>query len=90
MESDRRAPDRTASASGPRQPSAMRRRLLLLDLVPGSPPVPRIHPLVVIPMHDGRATVPLDGATPEEALAELLAQGVAIRASRVIDDSGCG
>lgn len=68
----------------------MRRRLLLLDLVPGSPPTPRIHPLVLIPMRDGRATVWLDGATPEEALAELLALGVAIRASRVIDEPGGG
>ena len=64
----------------------MRRRLLLLDLDPTAPsPAPRISPLLVLPLPDSRAAVPLSDETPEEVLATLLASGLAIRSSRVID-----
>jgi hypothetical protein len=64
----------------------MRRRLLLLDLDPIAPPLaPRIAPLVLLPLPDHRAAVPLHDESPEEVLATLLADGVAIRSSRVID-----
>ena len=64
----------------------MRRRLLLLDLDPGvQPPAPRISPLMLLPLPDSRAAVPLSDETPEEVLAALLADGLAIRSSRVID-----
>lgn len=62
-----------------------RRRLLLLELATSSPLAPRIAPLVLLPLPDGRAAVPLVDITAEEALATLLAEGVAIRSSRVID-----
>lgn len=64
----------------------MRRRLLLLELDPGSPtPAPRVTPLVLLPLPDGRAAVPLSTESAEEALATLLAGGLPIRASRVIE-----
>jgi hypothetical protein len=64
----------------------MRRRLLLLDLDPVAPrPAPRITPLVLLPLPDSRAAVPLRDETPEEVLATLLAGGLAIRSSRVIE-----
>lgn len=62
-----------------------RRRLLLLELAGSTPLTPRIAPLVLLPLPDGRAAVPLTDMTVEEALATLLAEGVAIRSSRVID-----
>ena len=62
-----------------------RRRLLLLELAGSAPLTPRIAPLVLLPLPDGRAAVPLTDMTVEEALATLLAEGVAIRSSRVID-----
>lgn len=62
-----------------------RRRLLLLDLAVATPITPRIAPLVLLPLPDGRAAVPLTDMSVEEALATLLAEGVAIRSSRVID-----
>ncbi len=70
---------------------AMRRRLLLLDLDPGPPPwrtgASHAVPLVMLPLPGGRAAaaLPLRDETPEEALAALLADGVAIRGSRVIE-----
>jgi hypothetical protein len=64
----------------------MRRRLLLLDLDPVTPaPTARIAPLVLLPLPDSRAAVPLSDETPEEVLAALLASGLAIRSSRVIE-----
>jgi hypothetical protein len=63
----------------------MRRRLLVIDLAPGTAPVPRVHPLVLLPLGDGRAAVALDDLTPEEVLAELLSQGLAVRGSRVME-----
>ncbi len=68
----------------------MRRRLLLLDIDPGPSLVSsagRAAPLVVLPLPGGRAAaaVPLFDETPEEALAALLADGIAIRGSRVIE-----
>lgn len=64
----------------------MRRRLLLLDLDPLVPsPAPRVSPLVLLPLPDSRAAVPLRDETPEEVLAALLADGLAIRSSRVIE-----
>jgi hypothetical protein len=42
-------------------------------------------PLAVLPLPDGRAAVPLGDETAEEVLAALLAGGVAIRSSRVIE-----
>jgi hypothetical protein len=64
----------------------LRRRLLLLDLDPGAPaPAPRITPLVLLPLPDSRVAVPLADESPEEVLAALLAGGLAIRSSRVID-----
>jgi hypothetical protein len=62
-----------------------RRRLLLLELASATRLTPRIAPLVLLPLPDGRAAVPLVDTTVEEALATLLAEGVAIRKSRVID-----
>lgn len=62
-----------------------RRRLLLLELATDSPLTPRIAPLVLLPLPNGRAAVPLVDTTAEEALATLLAEGVPIRRSRVID-----
>ena len=62
-----------------------RHRLLLLDIVPGLPLAPRIAPLVLLPLPDGRAAVPLGDQSPEEALATLLAEGVAIRSSRLLE-----
>lgn len=63
-----------------------RRRLLLLDLDPVVPsPAPRISPVVLLPLPDSRAAVPLRDETPEEVLATLLADGLAIRSSRVIE-----
>ncbi|MEO5800616.1 MAG: hypothetical protein ABIZ70_04625 [Gemmatimonadales bacterium] len=62
-----------------------RRRLLLLELAAAAPVTPRIAPLVLLPLPDGRAAVPLVDTTVEEALATLLAEGVAIRRSRVIE-----
>jgi hypothetical protein len=64
----------------------MTRRLLLLDLDPGvPPPAPRIAPLMLLPLPDSRAAVPLTTETAEEVLAALLAGGLAIRSSRVIE-----
>lgn len=66
--------------------STMRRRLLLLELDPASPsPAPRITPTMLLPLPDSRAAVPLNDESPEEVLATLLASGLAIRASRVIE-----
>jgi hypothetical protein len=62
-----------------------RRRLLLLELAPGPPACPRIDPLIVVPLPDGRAAVALTDETPEEALAALLAVGIAVRSSRLIE-----
>jgi hypothetical protein len=73
---------------GGRDPPGMRRRLLLLELDPRSPtPVPalRLTPLVLLPLPDGRAAVPLSTESAEEVLATLLADGLPIRASRVIE-----
>ncbi|MGH7594436.1 MAG: hypothetical protein ACRELE_11395 [Gemmatimonadales bacterium] len=64
----------------------MRRRLLLLDLDPGAPPpAPRVTPLVLLPLPDSRAAVPLSDESAEAVLATLLAGGLAIRSSRVIE-----
>ena len=64
----------------------MRRRLLLLDLDPTVRfPAPRISPLVLLPLPDGRAAVPLTDEPEEAALAALLADGIAIRSSRLIE-----
>jgi hypothetical protein len=64
----------------------VRHRLLLLDLDPlSSPLVPRITPLVVLPLPGSRAAVPLSDESAEEVLATLLAGGLAIRSSRVIE-----
>lgn len=41
--------------------------------------------MLVLPLPDNRAAVPLVDETPEEVLAALLAGGLAIRSSRVID-----
>jgi hypothetical protein len=66
--------------------SGMRRRLLLLNLDPLAPTtLPGIGPLAVLPLPDGRAAVPLGDETAEEVLAALLAGGLAIRSSRVIE-----
>ncbi|MEP6591876.1 MAG: hypothetical protein ABJC19_11905 [Gemmatimonadota bacterium] len=62
-----------------------RRRLLLLDLAGSTPIAPRIWPLVVVPLPDGQLAVPLTETTPEEALAILLAGGLPIRRSRLIE-----
>ena len=76
----------SGAASGAALLCGMRRRLLLLDLDPVAPaPSPRITPLVLLPLPDNRAAVPLSDETPEEALAVLLAGGLAIRSSRVIE-----
>ena len=63
----------------------MRRRMLVLDLFPSSLPLPRPTPLLLLPLGDNRAAVALDDLSPEEVLAELLARGVAVRGSRVVD-----
>lgn len=64
----------------------MHRRLLLLNLDPLAPTtVPRMSPLVVLPLPGGRAAVPLGDETAEEVLATLLAGGLAIRSSRLIE-----
>jgi len=64
----------------------MRRRLLLLKLDPLAPAtVPCMGPLAVLPLPDGRAVVPLGDETAEEMLATLLAGGLAIRSSRLIE-----
>ena len=64
----------------------MPRRLLLVDIDPAAPPMVREVPLIVRVLGPGRATVPLDGVSPEAALAELLASGVAVRGSRVLEE----
>lgn len=61
------------------------RRLLLLELAGSAPITPRIAPLVLLPLPDGRAAVPLTDMSVEEALATLLSEGVAIKSSRLID-----
>ena len=61
------------------------RRLLLLELSGCASITPRIAPLVLLPLPDGRAAVPLTDMSVEEALATLLADGVPIKSSRVID-----
>ncbi len=63
----------------------MSRRMLLLDLGPTTAPFPRPSPLVLLPLGENRAAVALDDFTPEEVLAELLARGVAVRGSRVVE-----
>lgn len=64
----------------------MRQRLLLLVLDPRSPPaVPRVAPLLVLPLPGSRVAVPLTDESAEEVLATLLADGLAIRSSRVIE-----
>ena len=61
----------------------MRRRLLLLNLDPLAPAtVPRVSPLVVLPLPGGRVAVPLCDETAEEVLATLLAGGLATRRQR--------
>jgi hypothetical protein len=40
---------------------------------------------MLLPLPDSRAAVPLSDETPEEVLAALLADGLAIRSSRVIE-----
>ena len=68
--------------------SGMLQRLLLLDLDPGAPPLtPRISPLLLLPLPDHRAAIPLADQSAEEVLATLLSEGVAIRASRVVETS---
>lgn len=63
----------------------MRRRMLVLDLFPSTLPMPRPTPLLLLPLGDNRAAVALDDQSPEEVLAELLARGVAVRGSRVVE-----
>ncbi|HEY3933034.1 MAG TPA: hypothetical protein VGL65_00280 [Gemmatimonadales bacterium] len=64
----------------------MPRRLLLLDLDPVAPcPTPRITPQLLLPLPDSRAAIPLGDEPIEEVLASLLADGVAIRSSRLIE-----
>ncbi len=63
----------------------MSRRMLLLDLGPTTAPFPRTSPLVLLTLGENRAAVALDDLTPEEVLAELLARGVAVRGSRVVE-----
>lgn len=63
----------------------MRRRLLVLDLWPSTLPMPRPTPLLLLPLGGNHAAVALDDLTPEEVLAELLARGVAVRESRVVE-----
>lgn len=63
----------------------MRRRLLVLDLSPSAFPMPRPSPVLLLPLGDNRAAVALDDQTPEEVLAELLARGIAVRGSRVVE-----
>ncbi|HEY4321140.1 MAG TPA: hypothetical protein VGM77_08150 [Gemmatimonadales bacterium] len=64
----------------------MTRRLLLLDLDPSAAPLrPRAAPWLVLPLPDHRAAVALADETAEEVLAALLADGLAIRASRVVE-----
>lgn len=64
----------------------MHRRLLLLEFAPGTlPPAPRITPFLLMPLPDGRAAVPLADESAEEALAHLLAGGLPIRRSRLIE-----
>jgi hypothetical protein len=64
----------------------MHGRLLLLNLDPMAPAtVPPMSPLVVLPLPGARAAVPLGDETAEEVLATLLAGGLAIRSSRVIE-----
>lgn len=66
--------------------SGMRRRLLLLNLDPLAPTtVPCLGPLTVLPLPDARAMVPLGDETAEEMLATLLAGGLAIKSSRLIE-----
>lgn len=63
----------------------MSRRILVLDLWPASPPMPRPTPLLLLPLGGDRAAVALDDLSAEEVLAELLSRGVAVRGSRVVE-----
>lgn len=49
------------------------------------PLTPRITPIVLLPLPDGRAAVPLSDLGVEAVLAQLLAAGVPIVRSRVIE-----
>jgi hypothetical protein len=63
-------------------------RLLLLDLDPAAAPrPPRAAPWLLLPLPDHRAAIALADETAEEVLAALLADGMAIRSSRVIDSA---
>jgi hypothetical protein len=64
----------------------MSSRTLIVDIDPAAPPMVREVPLIMRVLGPGRASVPLDGVSPEEALAELLASGVAVRGSRVVEE----
>jgi hypothetical protein len=64
----------------------MHERLLLLNLDPLAPATaPPMSPLVLVPLPGGSAAVALGDRTAEEVLAMLLAGGLAIRSSRVIE-----
>lgn len=56
----------------------------MVDIDPAAPRSPREVPLLVVTLGPGRVAIALEGVTPEQALAELLASGVAVRGSRVV------
>lgn len=64
----------------------MTRRVLILNLDTSVPQPPRLTPLILLPLADGRAAVALGDFSAEEALAELLASGVPVQSSKVVEE----
>lgn len=61
-------------------------RFLIIDLVPGQYANDRTDPLAFLPVGPDRLAVALVDITAEEVLAELLARGLRIRRTSVIEE----
>jgi hypothetical protein len=60
-------------------------RFLIVDLIPGQCTNDRTDPLALLPVGPDRVAVALVDTTAEEALAELLARGLGIRRTSVVE-----
>ncbi len=61
-------------------------RFLIIDLIPGQYANDRTDPLAFLPVGPDRLAVALIDITAEEALAELLARGLRVRRTSVVEE----